>query len=82
MYKVVERRRSDLVIVLLPFKRVIKIDSSSSGGSYYFVSYILALSIVQGYSAERIAPVERQKVDDGPKCQAWILLSRIARFLT
>lgn len=54
------------ILVALLFHCVAKVDWSSSSGSHDFLLYDFATRTVQGNSAERIAPVKRQKVDDGP----------------
>lgn len=64
-YNVAERMHMDQVIVVLAFHRVTEIIWSSHSGSKDFVSYDFATNTVQGYTAEDIEPVKRNKVDVG-----------------
>lgn len=56
----------DPVLVLLSFFRVTEVNSLSSSGSNGFAVFDFATSTAQGYLAEKIPPVNEQKVDDGP----------------
>lgn len=49
----------DPVLVAMAFYRMTKFGWSPSGGSEDFVAYHFATSTVQGYPAEKIAPVKR-----------------------
>lgn len=55
----------DPVLAVFAFNRVSEIDWLSPGGSKYFLSYNFGTATMQGYPAERIAPVKCRKVDDG-----------------
>lgn len=59
--------RMDPVLVTLAFYRVAKVVWSSSSGSDDFLSYYFVTGTVQGYRAEWIGPVKRQRVVDGPE---------------
>lgn len=54
----------DLFFVGLAFHRVTKIDWFPSGSSDDFLSQDFATSTIKGYPTERLAPVDRQKVND------------------
>lgn len=65
-YRVADKIRMDLVLLALAFYRVSKHGWCSPSGSDDFLSYDFASDTLQGYQAEEIAPVERQKVNDDP----------------
>lgn len=56
----------DLILVTLAFYRVTGIDWVSSVGSDDVIAYVFNTGSIQGYPAEKIVPVKRPNVDDGP----------------
>lgn len=66
IYKGAWKMGMDPVLVGLASYRVTETGWSSSDRSDDFAYYCFATGIVHGYPAVNIAPVKRQKVDDGP----------------
>lgn len=62
----IEKMCVDPALVVFTIHRVPGNEMSCSGFSGKFFSYILARDSVQVFSARRLTPVKRQKIDDGP----------------
>lgn len=60
-----ERTHIDPMLKTATLPRLAKVDWFSSDISAKFFSYDLAKASAQGYPAERVAPLKREKVDDG-----------------
>lgn len=65
-YRNAERIYMDPALVALKFHRAAEVDWSSSSSSGNFLSSDFAIGTVQGFLPERIAPMNRQNVDDAP----------------
>lgn len=68
-FRLLQRCREDLhgpVLVVLATYGVGEIAWCSCRASDHFFAYDFASSTEQGYRAEKIAPVKRQNIDDGP----------------
>lgn len=65
-YKGIERIRIGPLLAALGLYRVGEIDWTSCGGLDDFLSFDFATGTIQGFRAEKTAPVKQQMVDDGP----------------